>query len=61
MSRNMENCVEFISGDMTCTASFTNQKHINRMKNCMRKTKKNFRIWLKMQMEVFAQNFRFRG
>ena len=42
MSRNMENCVEFISGDLTCTASFTNQKHINRMKKLYEKNKEEF-------------------
>lgn len=42
MPRNMENCVEFISGDMTCTASFTNQKHVNSMKKLYEKNKEEF-------------------
>ena len=30
---NTENMVEFISGARTATVSFTNRKHINRIKN----------------------------
>lgn len=42
MSRNIENCVEFISGDMTCTASFTSQRHINKIKKLHERYEKDF-------------------
>lgn len=29
---NKENMIEFLSGQRTCTVTFTNQKHINRIK-----------------------------
>ena len=29
---NKENVLEFLSGQYTCTVTFTNQKHINRVK-----------------------------
>lgn len=39
---NKENMVEFISGQRTCTVTFTNQKHINRIKNIYKERKEDF-------------------
>jgi hypothetical protein len=39
---NKENMVEFISGQKTCTVTFTNQKHINRIKNIYKERKEDF-------------------
>ena len=39
---NKENMVEFISGQKTCTVTFTNQKHINRIKNIYKEHKEDF-------------------
>lgn len=40
---NKENCVEFISGEHYCTVSFTNRKHINRIKKLYEERKDDFK------------------
>src|SRR5574344_488048 len=40
---NKENCVEFISGEHYCTVSFTNKKHINRIKKLYEERKDEFK------------------
>ena len=40
---NTENMVEFISGTRTATVTFTNQKHINRMKKLYEERKDDFK------------------
>ena len=42
MSKNTENAVEFLVGDSTCTVTFTNQKHVNRIKKLYAKDKESF-------------------
>lgn len=37
MADNNENMIEFLRGQKTCTVTFTNQKHINRMKKLYEK------------------------
>ena len=39
---NKENMVEFISGSRTATVTFTNQKHINRIKSLYKDRKDDF-------------------
>ena len=39
---NKENMVEFISGSRTATVTFTNQKHINRIKSIYKDRKEDF-------------------
>lgn len=39
---NKENMVEFLTGQKTCTVSFTNQKHINRIKKLYEERKDDF-------------------
>lgn len=39
---NKENMVEFLSGQRTCTVTFTNQKHINRIKKLYEERKDDF-------------------
>ena len=43
--RNMENVLEFISGTRTATVTFTNQKHINRMKKLYEERKDDFKYF----------------
>ena len=42
---NMENMIEFISGTRTSTVTFTNQKHINRMKKLYEERKDDFKYF----------------
>ena len=42
---NTENMVEFISGTRTATVTFTNQKHINRIKKIYEERKDDFRYF----------------
>ena len=44
--RNMENVVEFISGTRTATVTFTNQKHINRIKKIYEERKDDFKYFI---------------
>lgn len=39
---NKENMMEFLSGQRTCTVTFTNQKHINRIKKLYEERKDDF-------------------
>ena len=41
--RNTENVLEFISGTRTATVTFTNQKHINRIKKLYEERKDEFK------------------
>ena len=43
--RNMENVLEFISGARTVTVSFTNKKHINRIKKLYEERKDDFKYF----------------
>ena len=43
---NQENMIEFISGSRTCTVTFTNQKHINRMKKIYEERKEDFKYFI---------------
>ena len=43
---NSENMVEFISGTRTATVTFTNQKHINRMKKLYEERKDDFKYFV---------------
>ena len=43
--RNMENVLEFISGTRTATVTFTNQKHINRIKKLYEERKDDFKYF----------------
>ena len=43
--RNMENVLEFISGTRTATVTFTNQKHINRIKKIYEERKDDFKYF----------------
>ena len=40
-----ENVVEFLSGQRTCTVTFTNQKHVNRMKKLYEERKEDFKYF----------------
>lgn len=42
---NQENVLEFISGTRTATVTFTNQKHINRMKKLYEDRKDDFKYF----------------
>ena len=42
---NMENMIEFISGTRTATVTFTNQKHINRIKKIYEERKDDFKYF----------------
>lgn len=42
---NTENVLEFISGARTATVTFTNQKHINRMKKLYEDRKDDFKYF----------------
>ncbi len=42
---NTENMIEFISGTRTATVTFTNQKHINRIKKLYEERKEEFQYF----------------
>ena len=42
---NNENMIEFISGQHTATCTFTNQKHINKMKKLYETNKEDFKYF----------------
>ena len=44
--RNTENVLEFISGTRTATVTFTNQKHINRIKKLYEERKNDFKYFV---------------
>ena len=44
--RNIENVLEFISGTRTATVTFTNKKHINRIKNLYEDRKDDFKYFV---------------
>ena len=43
---NMENMIEFISGTRTATVTFTNKKHINRIKKLYEERKDDFKYFV---------------
>ena len=43
---NSENIIEFISGTRTATVTFTNQKHINRIKKLYEERKDDFKYFI---------------
>ena len=43
---NTENMIEFISGTRTATVTFTNQKHINRIKKLYEERKDDFKYFI---------------
>ena len=43
---NTENMVEFISGTRTATVTFTNKKHINRIKSIYKERKDEFKYFV---------------
>lgn len=44
--KNRENCVEFISNEHFCTVSFTNRKHISRIKKLYSERKDEFKNYI---------------
>lgn len=42
---NNENCIEFLSGEMSAVVSFTNRKHINRIKKLYEERKDDFKYF----------------
>ena len=44
--RNSENMIEFISGTRTATVTFTNKKHINRIKKLYEERKDDFKYFV---------------
>lgn len=40
---NNENCIEFLSGERYCVVSFTNRKHITRIKKIFEERKDEFK------------------
>jgi hypothetical protein len=40
---NTENCIEFITGERFCVCTFTNRKHINRIKKIYEDRKDEFK------------------
>ena len=42
---NKENVLEFLSGQHTCVVTFTNQKHINRVKKLYEERKDEFKYF----------------
>ena len=42
---NNENCIEFLSGERSAVVSFTNQKHINRIKKLYEERKDDFKYF----------------
>ena len=43
---NNENCLEFLSGERYVTVSFTNRKHINRIKKLYEERKEDFKYFV---------------
>ena len=43
---NTENMIEFITGTRTATVTFTNQKHINRIKKLYEERKDDFKYFI---------------
>lgn len=43
---NQENCIEFMSGSHTATVSFTNKKHINKIKKLYEKNGGEFKYFV---------------
>lgn len=43
--KNNENALEFLSGEHYCTVSFTNRKHINRIKKIYQERKDEFKFF----------------
>ena len=43
---NSENMIEFISGTKTATVTFTNRKHINRIKKLYEERKEDFKYFV---------------
>lgn len=46
---NKENVLEFLTGQKTCTVTFTNQKHINRIKKLYEERKEDFTYFVENQ------------
>ena len=46
MEKNNENAVEFLTGEKTCTVSFTNQKFCNRIKKFYEKHPDRFETYV---------------
>lgn len=42
---NVENMIDFVSGRRTCTVSFTNKKHINRIKKIYEERASDFKYY----------------
>lgn len=42
---NNENCIEFLSGEHYCIVTFTNRKHINRIKKVYEERKDDFKYF----------------
>ena len=42
---NNENCIEFLSGERSTVVSFTNKKHINRIKKLYEERKDDFKYF----------------
>lgn len=42
---NNENCIEFLSGERSAMVSFTNRKHINRIKKLYEERKEDFKYF----------------
>lgn len=42
---NNENCIEFLSGERSVVVSFTNRKHINRIKKLYEERKDDFKYF----------------
>lgn len=51
---NNENCIEFLSGERYAVATFTNRKHITRLKKFMLKEKMRLNTLEKIKMVVFV-------
>ena len=46
MENNRENCIEFLSGQHTATCTFTNQKHISKMRKLYETNKEDFKYFI---------------
>ena len=46
---NQENMIEFITGQRTATVTFTNRKHINRIKKLYEEHKDDFKYFVENQ------------
>ena len=57
MDYNKENMIEFISGQRTATVSFTNRRHINRIKKLYEEKKMNSNILQKIKMGLYVPKF----